>query len=113
MVMARELSAILGLQMRATWSSYRIAIHWPEDLTNQTSVIVQHYVCKTTKRNARAPLAAPRFLRLQVSANQFPAAIDIRMIPEDRLTSAVRDPLEIPIAHSQRRWNRRKEFVDG
>jgi hypothetical protein len=39
-------------------------------------------------------------LRLQVSANQVPAAIDIRMIPDDLLTPAARVPLEIPIVHS-------------
>jgi len=52
MVMAREFFAILGLQMRATWSSYSIAIDWPEDLTNQTSVMVQHYRLQNRTCNA-------------------------------------------------------------
>jgi hypothetical protein len=60
MVMARELSAILELQIRATWSSYRTAIYWSEDLIDETSVMVQHYVCKTTG-NARR-LLRPDFV---------------------------------------------------
>ena len=102
--MTRELSAILELQMRATWSPYRTAIYWSEDLT-KTSVMVQHYVCKTVRVTpwvnveTRAACCA-LILCFQVSANHGPAAIEIRMIPDNRLTSANRVPLEIPIAHS-------------
>src|SRR5262250_615033 len=107
MVMAPELSAILGLHLRATGSSYRTAIYRSEDLTNQTSVMVQHYVRKTARvtpwANAETIAAwlRPDFA-LQVSAKQFPTAIEIRMIPDDRLTSAApRVPLEIPTVDSR------------
>jgi hypothetical protein len=103
MVMARELSAIFGLQMRAPWSSYRTAIYRSEDLT-KTSVMVQHYVCKTVRVtpwvNVETRAAGcTLILCLQVSANQFPTAIEIPMIPHDISTSAARLPLEISIVH--------------
>jgi hypothetical protein len=114
MVMARKLSAILGLQMRATWSSSRTAIYRSEDLANQTSVMLQHYISK--KNCTCNPLGngCALTLRFQVSANHVPAAIEIGMIPDGRRTSAAaRFRLKFLSFTPQRLWNRRKKFVDG
>src|ERR1700745_4504967 len=66
MVMASELSAILGLQMRTTLVFVGMAIDWPEDLTNhgpaprlQAPRIAAFVNVETT------PLPAPPFLRLK------------------------------------------------
>jgi hypothetical protein len=82
MVMARELSPIVGIQMRAFWSLYRIAIY-----CRTTSITELQPRCgKQTSKTL--PIAAfdagtltsllRLILRLQVSANQVPAAIDFR-----------------------------------
>ena len=67
--------------------------------TNQTSV-----VCASHVLNA-APLKPPHVFALQVSANQFPAAIEIRMIPDDIPTSAARFRLIFLSFTPQRLWN--------
>src|SRR5208337_3193029 len=77
----------------------------PDDLANRTSVKVLHQICKVRRiaalENAETRAACCALnLRFQVSANQVPAAIEIRMVPDDLLTSAACVPLEIPIVHS-------------
>jgi len=66
--------------------------------TNETSVVVQHCV-RTIVRvtpcaNAETLIACCALIsRFQVSANHVSAAIEIRMIPDDLLTSERRVPL--------------------
>jgi hypothetical protein len=66
--------------------------------------MVQHYVCKTVRVtpwvNVETRAAGcTLILCFQVSANHVPAAIEIKMIPDNHLTSAARLPLEISIVH--------------
>jgi len=94
--MTREFSAVLGLQMRA-------GLRTDCDLsvggsTNETSVVVQHYVREIVRvtpcANAEMLTACCALIsRFQVSANRVPAAIEIRMIPDDLLTSERGVPL--------------------
>ena len=94
MVMTREFSAILRFQIRA-------GLRTDCDLsvggsTNETSVVVQHYVRKIVRvtpcANAETPACSALISRFQVSANPVPAAIEIPMIPDDLLTSERRVP---------------------
>jgi hypothetical protein len=81
----------------------QIAIDWPEDLTNQTSVTVQH-VCKTARVNAfrkrwKRSLLCSALMRFKYLPIKFP----LQRHPDH----SARDPnlggpvpLDIPIAHS-------------
>jgi hypothetical protein len=74
----------------------------PDDLTNQTSVMVQHYVCKTACVTAFAN--ARRWLRPDFCAFKYlPIKFSLQRHPDH----SVRDPnpgglvpLDIPIARS-------------
>ena len=86
-------------------SSYRIEIQWPNDLANRISVKVRHQISKVRRiaafENAETRAACcALILRFQVSANQVPAAIEIRMVPDDPSDIGGLVPLEIPIVHS-------------
>src|SRR5271157_232630 len=80
MVMAREFPAVLSLQIRASLVRTGMQSIGSDNLAKRTSVRVRYQICKVRRiaafanaGNARR-FAAPRFLRLQVSANQVPAA---------------------------------------
>jgi hypothetical protein len=87
MVISRELSAILGLQMRTTLVFVGIAIDWPEDLTNQPHGPVLRLqaarIAAFANAETRAAACAP-FLRIQY--------LPINLPPQQHQDHSARDP---------------------
>jgi hypothetical protein len=85
--MARELSAILGLQMRTTLFLVGIAIDWPEDLLNQPPGPALHMQPAQIAAFANAEMratACATFLRLQY--------LPINLPPQQHQDHSARDP---------------------